>query len=582
MRRRYESLSAKTLELPQPKLAKTRQKNKSWLLESFLYLFLGFLCFCGAMWLLERSGSKVSFSDYVTSLRSLMAETETEKTEAVKVCVEQNVTEDVFLSVKAWHKSMDEPALEDASVVRYSKLHDASCSAVVSTKDEGNFDLVWQRYYVLVVGLNSTVETVTGDDIFTLLGEGTLQIGDVHYTVAVETGSIDALDRAVGIGVGVTETSDVIALVNASQTTIGVIPFENLTYRVKEVSVDGSSLRAGIVDDEYPLVDQVWIDAPKYPDLFDQLQDKLGPLTYDTELIKTVVVTGTSVVGARGWFATSMANGDWMYPLRNVGDILREASIAHISNEGSRVDGCEQYSWTLVFCGPPAAYDALTWTGIDVVGLTGNHILDYRSAGFISTLDWYDSVGIKYFGGGRNSVQAHTPAIIDLGTVKIGFLGYSMIPPSEYYATSTTPGSAPLDEPAVRADIAAAKELADYVFVDMQWGNEYERIPNSYQTDYGKLAIDSGATVVSGVHPHWIQPLELYKEGLIFYGLGNFLFDQTWSQETREGVMVRHYFYGSTYLGFELIPTIIDDEKQVDLAIGPDRERIAGYVTGGL
>lgn len=558
------------------------QKKFSRLLPSLL---IGVLSLFGVLWIFERAGGFRSSTTLSSWVRSVFQRNDIQN-QTLEICVKDDLSDAVLADVTDWVKKFEKDEAHEGSNVfikKYSGTHPESCSVVVSTKDEGNFDLVWEKYFALVGSVSTAhkIQNITKEEVLRLLGDGMVEIGGTGYSVVVDSESAEELDRAVGVGVRVETSTDVVASVSGNALHLGVLPFDVMTYTVGEISIDGESLRAGTVSSEYPLATRLWIDTREFPELFDVLQRHLGSSGYNSSLVKTVVVTGTSVVGARGWFATSTANGDWLYPIRNVGDILREASIAHISNEGSRLDGCEQHSWTLAFCGPPEAYDALTWAGIDVVGLTGNHILDYGRDAFNSTLDWYDNSGIKYFGGGRNLASARQGAIIDLGSVTVAFLGYNMIPPASYSATETGPGSVPLEEVALRADIASAKERADFVFVDMQWGNEYEREPNGYQTTFGRIAVDSGATIVSGVHPHWIQPLEFYNGGLIFYSLGNFLFDQTWSLETREGVMVRHYFYGAKYLGFEIIPTIIDDEKQVDPAEGADRERIIGYVIAG-
>jgi poly-gamma-glutamate synthesis protein (capsule biosynthesis protein) len=267
-------------------------------------------------------------------------------------------------------------------------------------------------------------------------------------------------------------------------------------------------------------------------------------------------------MGGRGLYFASEELGDWIYPIREVADILREADIAHISNESVFVSGCTQSIGTLIFCGPMASFDAFTFAGVDVVGLTGNHILDYGDQTFLDTLSLYQENGIQYFGGGKDYTDAHTPAVIEVNGVTFAFLGYNIIPPVSSFATDYEPGSAELEMNSMISDIESASSKYNFVLVDMQWGNEYENDPLSYQVEYGRAAIDAGADIVTGVHPHWVQKMEYYGDGVIFYGIGNLLFDQMWSERTREGVMVRHYFYGDSHVGFDLIPTIIYEGAQ--------------------
>ncbi len=562
------------------------KKNDLRLTDIILTVLIVFLSLCGLVWIAENTGAGSAIKDFINPIFSnFNREKEENAPRKIMICVGDDIPSDVFKEIEKGKESLSKRENDVVTVKSYSGRVEKGCSAVISSSVEGDkkdFDLVWERYFVLAARYDrsTSIGVLTPDEVYRLLGEGAIEKNGVTYRVIVEASIREDLDRSAGLGVGVLSETDPTSVVLTNPTTLALIPFESLTPQLSEVLIGESNLRNRVVAEDYPLISRIWIKTGDMDSLFSKVQGLLGPSNYTVDSLRSIVVTGTSVVGARGWFMTSSTNGDWMYPLRNVGDILREASVAHISNEGSRVEGCTQYTWTLVFCGPPAAYEGLTWAGIDVVGLTGNHILDYGIASFNSTLDWYDTNGIKYFGGGRNITEAHRSAVFDLGTLRVAFVGYNMIPPAQYYATTTSPGSAQLQEASIKADIAAAKETADVVFVDMQWGNEYERTPNGYQTTFGRIAVDAGATVVSGVHPHWIQPVEYHANGLIFYSLGNFLFDQTWSQETREGVMVRHYFYDKSYLGYEIIPTRIDDEKQVDLVDGADKIRISGYVFG--
>ena len=88
------------------------------------------------------------------------------------------------------------------------------------------------------------------------------------------------------------------------------------------------------------------------------------------------------------------------------------------------------------------------------------------------------------------------------------------------------------------------------------------------------LAIDSGADLIIGNHAHWIQPLEIYKDKLIMYAHGNFIFDQMWSQETREGVVGKYTFYNKKLVDVEYSPIQIDDYGQPHFVEGEQKERM--------
>jgi len=531
-----------------------------------------------AGWLYVRDHEITLLSDVFTRERKQ----ETEEPSVIVICTETSLPSAAIDTINTWSQSGDLPEAVDVSVEPYTAERPASCDVVVSSHDEGDFDLVWRKYYVLAAAVKSPIDSVTNDELTELLGGGSIDAGGASITAVIDADFQEDLDNAFGLGIRLNISDDVVAVVSADPSLVGVIPFELLTPRIKEIDIAGSSLLRRTAIDSYPLLSEVWVSEGEFPVLFSKLQTALGPTNYDESAVSTVVVTGTTVVGARGLYQQATTSGDWLYAWRSVGDILREADIAHVSNEGSFVDGCTQGGWSMVFCGSTESFEGLTWAGVDAVGLTGNHILDFGEANFLHTLEMYEDAGMKYFGGGANSTEAHTAAVFDVGDMKVAFLGYNMIPPASYNATSMSPGSAGLDEHAIKADIARVRDDVDFIFVDMQWGNEYEHQPNSYQTSYGHIAIDAGADIVTGVHPHWVQTIEYYDGGVIFYGLGNFLFDQTWSQETREGIMVRHYFYDRAYIGYELIPTILSETYRPEPADGADAERIKGYACAGL
>ena len=103
-------------------------------------------------------------------------------------------------------------------------------------------------------------------------------------------------------------------------------------------------------------------------------------------------------------------------------------------------------------------------------------------------------------------------------------------------ATDSVAGISPLYKENVLEDIAAVRDEVDVVILTLHWGIEYQHLPESYQSQMAKDFIDAGADVIIGHHPHCIQGVETYHGGLIFYSLGNFIFDQDWSLQTRQGL----------------------------------------------
>lgn len=172
----------------------------------------------------------------------------------------------------------------------------------------------------------------------------------------------------------------------------------------------------------------------------------------------------------------------------------------------------------------PAAAKALRKAGFSVLTLANNHMMDYGEVGLEETLRHLDNVGILHAGAGSNLAAARKPAFMLIGDKSIAFLAYSRTFPSEFYAGHDRAGTAPGVDSQYVEDISRAKSVADYVIVSFHWGAEKATIPRLYQVDVAHRAIDAGADVVIGHHPHVLQGIERYKNGIIFYSLGNFAF----------------------------------------------------------
>jgi poly-gamma-glutamate capsule biosynthesis protein CapA/YwtB (metallophosphatase superfamily) len=171
--------------------------------------------------------------------------------------------------------------------------------------------------------------------------------------------------------------------------------------------------------------------------------------------------------------------------------------------------------------------------GADVVNLANNHLSNYGAEGITATDSLLHHNGMQTSGLGP-------VAVINVRGLKFGFIGFNGV------------GLA-IDRAALKAGIARARQLADVVVVQFHWGKEYERLPKAdpgvptpdNPITIGHLAIDWGADIVIGNHPHWYQAVEVYHGKLITYAHGNFVFDQMWSEQTREGVIGTYTFYGT-------------------------------------
>ncbi len=189
------------------------------------------------------------------------------------------------------------------------------------------------------------------------------------------------------------------------------------------------------------------------------------------------------------------------------------------------------------FRADPKTLEGLKYAGFDVVSIANNHIWDYGKQAFKDTLTNLAESGITAIGGGENYEDAHTPKVVTVGQTRVAFLAYTNL--------ISSPAISRFNDDILRTDIAKAKKLADVVIVSFHWGDEYHTKYNKEQERVGKLVIDAGANLVVGHHPHVVQEVEEYKGGYILYSLGNFIFDQNFSEDTGRGLLVEVTLLGN-------------------------------------
>lgn len=246
------------------------------------------------------------------------------------------------------------------------------------------------------------------------------------------------------------------------------------------------------------------------------------------------------------------------YPLKGVKDELKNADLRICNLEQPVSDTGVAFQKTYTFKAPVRHAGLLVDGGFDVVHLANNHILDNGEVALKNTFKVLDSLGIPHIGAGMNQAEARKPVILARKGKKIGFLGYSLTFPEEFWAAKGRPGTAFGDSGHIRADIAALRPQVDYLFVVFHWGAEKMTVPKPYQRGLGRLCIDSGADAVFGHHPHVLQGIELYKGKIIAYSLGNFCF-ATWTNAVWDSAILRLFFSEGRFLKAESVPVLINN-----------------------
>lgn len=237
------------------------------------------------------------------------------------------------------------------------------------------------------------------------------------------------------------------------------------------------------------------------------------------------------------WAVQKYGQGDWKFPFLKISNELKEADILSGNLEGPISDKGRKVGSIYSFRANPEAIQGLKYAGFDILSVANNHIFDYSREAMEDTFLRLKEASIDYVGGGFNNKEAYSPIIKEINNKKIAFLSYTNLTPESWEAEEERSGIALADEERIKENIKDAKKRADFVVVSFHFGDEYQVTSNSSQKLLAKTAIDSGANLVIGHHPHVIQEIEQYRDGYIAYSLGNFVFDQGFSEETMKGLL---------------------------------------------
>ncbi len=433
--------------------------------------------------------------------------------------------------------------------------------------------------------------------------EGALLVPVAHLTSPLESTSLEELSRTEGLAVseeagGAVEEllggadlapfdspSAVLEHVSRTPEAVGLVPWGELEPRVKALAVDGELLLAagGSSPEEYPL----------------RFGEAEGP---DPGELRRVVVGGDIVLDRGQSYAVIQQDRGLDFPTDGgyaaitgralepnpydesrlvyqftaerrgeagaVREYLRGADLALANFENPVIEDAVWHPEDPTFTGDLRLLPILGRIGIDGVTLANNHILDAGTPGLYETLGHLDEAGISYAGAGEDLDASREPMVFDLGGLTVGVLSYQNVPSYEWaWATETSPGTAPLTEDVVREDVEELEGRVDLVVVMPHWGIEYLAEPEPGQIELAHAAVDAGADLIVGDHAHWPKGVEVYGGSPVFYGTGNFLFDQSWSEETSTGIFAEVLLYEDRIVQARPVPFIVLDNAQPNFLV---------------
>jgi poly-gamma-glutamate capsule biosynthesis protein CapA/YwtB (metallophosphatase superfamily) len=270
----------------------------------------------------------------------------------------------------------------------------------------------------------------------------------------------------------------------------------------------------------------------------------------------TRILCGGDVMLSRYVGIRARLASDPAAPLRELAPLLSSADIAFVNLEAPFSDQGRLVNKGMIFKAEPEMVGALRLAGIDVVSTANNHARDCGRYGVDFTIDWLAKNGIVAVGTGHTADEAHRGVVLERNGYRFGFLAYTY-DQSNGNHRDRDDRIAMLDPERMAADVASLRSRADVIFVSMHAGIEYQKQPNTQQRVFARAAIDAGANIVIGAHPHVTQPVESYREGVIFYSLGNLVFDQFQREETQHGLIADLCFAGAKLSSYSAIPVDI-------------------------
>lgn len=295
------------------------------------------------------------------------------------------------------------------------------------------------------------------------------------------------------------------------------------------------------------------------PEILPSISDKI--ITNNNQDKKITIVTTGDIGLVRDINYQIQQKKNPNYPFLEINEYLSDADLTISNLEGPLIKNCPISREGFTFCGDLENVKGLVYSGIDAVSLANNHTTNFGADGLKQTIDILKENNIVPYGY-DNKIQ-----YLDIKATRIALIGFVELGNNWGGLNNAT-------EENVTKLISEARNNSDLVIVSFHWGNEYTHIPTQNQIDLAHLAVDSGADLVLGNHAHWIQINEIYKNKFITYAQGNTVFDQDWSQETKEGVLYKFEYVDGNLRKVDERFTIIEENIKPRFATEEEVNRI--------
>lgn len=474
------------------------------------------------------------------------------------------------------------PAIPPQLRSQIENLQQSRGRTLVITEDSSQADLRVEEFpdrvltewiYALVAPFPTISDSITTDELSRIWrGENSLQRVVVNPELFL---SLERFWGAPSVGkVEILPPQSTLEYAWENENVWSIIPFGDLEPRWKVIQVNSQSpLHIGFQSIDYPL--KVPYGLSGDPALMADIAQQLSwPISNrDPEKMTVVLMTGvTALTRATAW----RMNGKGIeYPGLLIREWMRDADFTHVSHEVAFSESCpiaNPSQKTLRFCADPDHIRLFEDLEVDLIELTGNHVMDWKEGALLFTLDLYEDREWAVFGGGRNLEEAVQPALIEHHGNRIAWIGCNAAGPTFSWAQIDMPGSTPCSDERVLARVDQLTEQGYLPIFTFQWAESESHTPLPLQLEAFQQAAKAGAVIVQGSQAHRPQTFEFLNGSFIHYGLGNLFFDQMQTWPNRQEFLDRHIFYDGKHISTELLTAILEDYSQPRPATPPERE----------
>jgi len=284
----------------------------------------------------------------------------------------------------------------------------------------------------------------------------------------------------------------------------------------------------------------IFLQPSKKTEFKESIIDSVSLLPISPKKVQ-IILAGDIMLGRSVLIKSIDKENNPNYPFLGVSEFLLSADLVFANLETPVVTNCPRFEHGFTFCADPRMVEGLVYSGVDIVSLANNHMLNFDKEGLEDTKKYLTNSNILYTG-------INNLAIKKVQDTTFGFLGFDF--------TVDVPTQKDWDL------IKDSNSKVDVLIVGVHWGEEYKDKANNNQRAWAKKMVENGADVVSGHHPHWVEDYELIDGKPVYYSLGNFVFDQMWSEETKKGLLVKLTFEDEKIVNEEFTNTYIENIGQ--------------------